>query len=99
MRPRVLSIFDYYDGPLSGEVEWEGERCYYLWLGEKSPRSYGLWPLAEEEWALIKWDRQEDSQESSGTCGVLHDELMERPKLAQFRDEDASWPPIPWDEL
>lgn len=95
----MLSIFDYYDGPLSGEIEWEGDRCYYLWLGEQTPRSYGVWKLTDAEWALVEHDRKENSQESAVLCGSLHDELHSRGPLARFTDEEVQWPPIPWNEL
>jgi len=95
MAVKVLSVLGYYDGPLSGALEWEGRRCYYLWLNGKSLRVYGVWFLSDAEWAAVERDQEENTDESASALGALHDELMSRPPVKTIGAGDVSWPSYP----
>lgn len=51
---KILWEHDYWDGPLDGVCEWDGEKYYFQLIEDAIIRPYWLKRLSENEWVQLQ---------------------------------------------
>jgi hypothetical protein len=83
----ILFPWDFYDGPLSGALEWRGRRYWFSALESDSwpPISYEVRDLTEEQWELVDSLNELFKQHVTGakpTYGLFYDD----PRVKAWQD-------------